>query len=219
MRFREPKTNIVIVGKWNPFVFSPDWVRMHLAPQGENIHVAFPIGDPQAPVRISFGSMVLLPSSTRLEITTTDAPTSNSVDAMGTLAQQILNLLPHTPLIGLGVNLWFEETDSAETVFQYFAFSDAPRMSAEQYELKDTSIARAYGLAQDWILNLQVGYTPSTARLDFNFHRNVTSADQARAALAAHPPSTRLAEALEFTETVYDLTLEPANDPANGVNT
>lgn len=208
MRFRDSKSNVVLVGKWNPFVFSPEWVRQHLAHPDQAVSLAFPIGDPQAPIRITFGSTVLFPSNGRLEITTTAGPTPTGVDGLGDLARTILTLLPHTPIAAVGINFWLDETDSPESIFQSFVFSDAPRMSAERYALRETTISRSYALADDWVLNLQVGYTPTVAKVDFNFHLNVTGAIQAAEAIAATPCSARLAEAIAFIDTVYDLPVD-----------
>jgi len=54
--------SIVVLGAWNPSIFTPEWIVNNLAESEEcDVQVAFPIDDPTAPRRMTFDGITLFP--------------------------------------------------------------------------------------------------------------------------------------------------------------
>ena len=51
--------NIVLLGAWNPAIFSESWVTENLAESADSaVTVAYPIDDPNAPRKIDFEGII-----------------------------------------------------------------------------------------------------------------------------------------------------------------
>lgn len=195
--------NLVVRGQWNQAIFSPDWVRTHLRQGQDQVTLALPVNNPAAPFRVSFDSFSLHCGAERLEIHTTQALTPASVTACQQLAIQILQLLPHTPVTAVGMNVRVLDTDNPDRVYAHFAYGDAGRMPADRYVLQWTDLRRKYRVSDHTSLNLSIGYDPQTVRMEFNYHSDVARSQEAVERLTNPPCAERLAEVHRFLETVY----------------
>lgn len=211
MRFRDDPFDVVLVGRWNPFIFSPEWVKQYLRSTETPVIVAFPIGDPSAPVRITFDDIAFFPGQSRLEI----RPESRSIhkaDAAMKVAIKILELLPHTPISAVGVNFRLEDSIAPDQVYSCFSFYDNQRISADKYTIRETTLTRQYRLSDGSLLNLQIVYSPERVIMEFNFHSDVDNARNASERLMRCPPSRRLIEVKEFLGSVYDINIDALED-------
>lgn len=208
MRFREPSSNLVVVGRWNQFVFSPEWIVENLqGGQGKAV-LLFPVGDPTAPLRIELEHFILLPGAMRLEVLPRAQPTADSLAGACTLVSRILQLLPHTPVSGIGLNFMLEETDNPEAISTKLTLGDASRIDSVRYQWQETVIQRKFTRAENRFMNLTVQLTSRSALLDVNFHADVTNATSAIRALDEQTPESYLEEINQFVSSVYGLSIE-----------
>ncbi len=178
----KPKDNswaVVVAGAWNRMIFTPEWVGKKVF-QVDIVDALVPLM-PGLPTRYQIPNMELAVQETKLvgrprqyEITVLEQ-TEKSV-------LTILNLLPHTPIRGVGVNFAFVEEHPGPELLTHFnlkgdaAITNSWEISAKQ--IKRKLVTRD----DDMILNLTVSYT-SNATVEFNghFHCDVTDAETAAA--------------------------------------
>lgn len=198
----------IIVGQWNPNIFRPNWVKQNLAPEGgDTIEVAFPISDPTLPPRVLIGDIFVFPSNGKLDIRTENL-TKDGLSKTVDMAINCLNLLSHTPVSAIGVNVGFTSSaEEAASILQLFTFSDDAKIDSENYKLQGTEIKRTYNL-DDCILNLGISYNTVDIKVDFNFHFNVASTDEARQKISDNTAAISYDRASAFLKDTYDLEIE-----------
>jgi len=202
----------VIIGQWNPNIFKPDWVQKHLANnENDSVEIAFPIGDPSLPPRIHLGDVLIFPSQGKLDIKAQN-PTKENLTSTTTVAKKCLELLAHTPISALGINVGFTgSSDDAESIIKLFSFDDAALIDSNTFKFQGAEVKRAFKL-DDCILNLRITYNITDIKVDFNFHF-----DSKDTADAIHKIVNPSAEALynmasDFLKNTYDLDIEGTED-------
>lgn len=200
--------SIVIVGRWNPFIFSPDWVTTHLRDGDDTaVRIGIPVDNAEGPRQIAFEHTRLYPSTTRLDIRP-EAPALDQMREIERTARKVLDLLPHTPVSALGINFEFHEQAEREAIQSNFVLSDAGQIDASAYQLTQTRLRRAFSARGQSTLNLTITWDSSMVSTDFNFHKEIPNAHAAIAALDEVPVADRYTEAVRFLERVYGLEVE-----------
>jgi hypothetical protein len=109
----EPKSiTILCVGNWNKKIFTPNWVSsniFHLPPDA-------PYEGTVNPNEYEFGykhnNLTLIPKDTAVEIKLEKFDKETN-DLASKVLIEIIELLPHTPLKGVGVNISYEVADNS----------------------------------------------------------------------------------------------------------
>lgn len=197
--------NILIVGRWNPSVFSPEWIRSNVI--DSEISLAIPVGDIDAPPRISVSNVHLFPARNLLDARPTEMD-EGAFQSVGSVASKIVGLLPHTPLNASGINIRFVEDTSLDNLLRDFQFDDAGKISHTKYALLKSKISRSFSLADGGILNLSLNHEANSVIVEFNFHTLSTDAATIQSKLAPENIAARVEEAKAFMYETYDLTLE-----------
>lgn len=201
--------SIVIVGRWNPHIFTPTWVKQNLCMSGESeVALAIPVDDPDAPNQLAFEGIRLYPSRTKLDIRP-DQPTIEGMLKSAGVATKVLDLLGHTPISAVGVNFGFAEPKAHEKLTKVFSHSDAGDIDSEKFKLQTTEIARAFRLADDRQMNLRLQYfVGQPIAVYFNFHQPASTAEDTKLAVVEAQVRANFDLSLEFLDTAYGLALE-----------
>jgi hypothetical protein len=157
------RTNIVIVGKWNRFILNPDWVSRTLF-DSDKIQVEFSF-DLLLPPRYVYDSIRLTTLDDRVIVT----PLSNSDECMKiteAIALKLINLLPHTPVSGLGYNYGFTYDD--HHINEIVCFNDVFDRVLES-SLYRAVVKRNYQF-EDYTLNVEHTQMENGLNIDFNYH-------------------------------------------------
>lgn len=199
--------NILILGRWNPSIFSPQWVRANVAGAGDEVMLALPIGNPAAPLRISFAGVQLFTAPDFLEIKPS-ALDDASIDACARVADNILALLSHTPITAIGVNVRFEDAAASTELDPLFLFPDQGLIDPVKYPVISSSVARCFDLGQQDLLNLTVTQQKDNYVLEFNFHTDSQDIEVVRSRVSPNCVRRRLEQARDFLKDTYNATIE-----------
>lgn len=100
-------STLVVVGKWNIHVFSPEWVKANVF-NGEEIQISISL--PIGPFQFKGKSFELTVNDNRIHFELTSRDESARIDTVKAL-RVILRLLSQTPVTAFGINFIYD-TDS-----------------------------------------------------------------------------------------------------------
>lgn len=200
---------IVLAGAWNVRVFSPEWVGRRLL-DGRPMSIEVPIGPAPLHFRYTADGLNLLPSSDRLIIGVHKADLVSLQKAEAT-AKKALELLPHTPISALGINLGFDDQEPNEHLRALFRMPDLDPLSGFGCKVKRTAIERSLEV-EGTILNVtHLLDAEGRAEVLFNFHHDATTAEIAGNLLDDRAEKC-LKLARDFMSKVYECSLEDVDE-------
>lgn len=122
-------TSVVVLGSFNPAIVQPAWLAKNgLVPPSEAESVDLDAVHDEF-VRASFPWGTVQTMRDRFEVSTTDeAP---SAEPIRDLAVGALDLLPHTPVTGFGINHWAHYRTESEEAWHALGFRLVPRSNWE----------------------------------------------------------------------------------------
>lgn len=181
--------NIVLVGGWNRNIITPQWVASSLANVDE-AGFQLAIDDPTFPFRILFDDYVLTVRADRLQLHS-HIVTADRFNGAASLAHDLLELLPHTPISALGINFAWQEPDPPPELLPLFILNDTTAIADEGRSVTETAIKRSFPW-KDGVLTFTIVLKPQGHVVaDFNFHWIVTSAAGAQQYLKDRPSEAR----------------------------
>lgn len=208
MRAKKDSFSIVVLGSWNPSIFSQDWIQKYLCqPETKNFTIAFPLDDPTAPRKIDFEDISIFPGRKQLLL----QPQTTNIDGMkkcSNVTAKILQLLIHTPVTHCGINFSFEENNQLEKIFGVLGFVDGPSIDAQKYKLEGSSASRKFRLVDGNILNLILSDNQGIGQIGFNFHYELFDIEKYRVMFESNHVEDRFNEAMTFCQSAYGLTLD-----------
>ena len=212
MRAKNNSFSIVLIGAWNPSIFSQDWLLKYVCEEGTNdISVAFPIDDPTAPRKIDFNGLSIYPGRKQLVLTPVK-PTVEGIKICAEIATKILNVLIHTPIVMCGINFAFEEENNLGDIFGALNLSDENKIDNNSYRLELKNSSRQFRLSDGNILNLMLSDEDSKGQIKFNFHYELGDIIMYRNLLTSARVEGLFSEAVDFCKNVYGLNLEEFNE-------
>jgi hypothetical protein len=196
---------IAIIGRWNVSIFNPDWLGKNLFDNKELL-VDFPM-EPGLPLRITGDNVLLIPHSDRIVFGAKEG-TDAYLQHMEALTVKLLGILPHTPVMAVGVNFGYEVEPIPEQIRGTFKNPHAEKFVT--YEMETLSKSFKWGCKHDdQIINMDFELSGDRLLVKFNFHSDSQNADKAIEAIRDRVVAHRV-----FTERildeVYDLRLEEA---------
>jgi len=204
--------SIVIIGAWNPSIFSSEWVSKYLCENNEcQVSIAFPISDPTAPRKLSFEDVHLFPGRKQLTIAP-ESPTLSGMEKCATILRAILDNLPHTPVSSMGINYVFGESDNTSQLADALIPSDTSKILQSRY-VRQTTITRVLARdADNYLLNLALTNNSDEHILSFNFHYDLNSVEGYKALLSSETINAHYQDSLDISSAVYGLTLDGNED-------
>jgi hypothetical protein len=196
---------IVLIGRWNVSIFNPEWLGKNLFDNKELL-VDFPM-EPGLPLRITGDNVLMIPHSDRIVFGAKEG-TDAYLHHMEALALKLLGILPHTPVMAVGVNFGYEVEPIPEEIRSAFKNPHAEKFVT--YELETLSKSFKWGCKHDdQIVNMEFELSGDKLLVKFNFHSDSQDTDKAIEAIR-----DRVVVHRAFTESildeVYDLRLEEA---------
>ena len=172
------KTQIVIIGLWNTSILVPKWFQ-------KNIPDFYPSEAPQLQIamnqpfslKYNLKKIELQASTNKLALTTLEESKSSYVD-LTKLATDILDRLPHTPIIAIGHNICFALKEKEK-----FKFKEAnDKEHAAEFYLKAGLVGGvdmqniSHTIPQEnYLINLTYSINNKQKTLLFNYHYEVTN--------------------------------------------
>jgi hypothetical protein len=195
--------SITLAGLWNPGIFSYKWLGEHVFERTE-IKIEYPTM-PGVPVRYSANSVFIVPSGERVILAPTawrDEPLKTCEDC----ARKILALLPHTPVMAVGVNLAFREPAPDQATL---ALLSCPVLAAaERKDFPHTAFFAQVSVPQGpFLMNVTMRPTHEAIDFAFNFHADVPNATFGEQILEGQFLRSRNT-ATQFLLNVFDLSVE-----------
>lgn len=188
--------NLVVLGHFNTLILTPRFCDEHIA-QGE-VTVDVP-NHVKLPPRLNFDGVSLLVVDGRLVVSPHKLTAEGLAAAEGVTAK-VMELLPHTPVTGAGVNFqWtLPRASKATAVLQP---SDAPELSALGAKVEHTVVRRKVvkGGAK---IGLVVESDDAGPRVSVNFHHDTPSSGAVRDALTGKTTAL-LGQAQQLVEKLY----------------
>lgn len=103
----KPNTvSIIIIGNWNPRIFTPSWIKLNLFSLSEDADLQGLVNFEDLDFAFKYEGIVIIPKFNSIEINIEDYEEDKGI-LVGTIATKILELLPQTPIKALGVNIGF----------------------------------------------------------------------------------------------------------------
>lgn len=201
--------NVIVVGAWNPAIFSPEWAKEHLA-QDKTLDVilAIPMPLTSRPPRLTVEGVNLYPSEAALMVDCVEYNDA-AIDACASKFQKVAELLPHTPVNAVGINFRFwGDLDDSEELANLFTFSDAGKIDSAKFCLSGALIKRAFKLSDSTILNLSLDTSFGNLRVEFNFHTDIRLISEAAVKTSSEQIRMARDKALLFLHDVYGIELD-----------
>ena len=196
---------VVLAGAWNTSIFSPPWVGKHLFSGEKELGMEAGMVPNAHFFRYRAQGILVIPKDDRLIIGAT-APQNEVLDQMEQAACKTLKLLPHTPLVGVGINFGSVEESPSEELLTLFDMNDLGRLSNTGSEVIGVELNRQLRVESD-ILNVKHVLRDGVVEIHLNFHYDTDSTDKAREYLGGRVCSKREC-ATKFLTDVYDLMVE-----------
>jgi len=195
--------NVIILGKWNPAIFSPQWVGQHVF-EGEEMEVEFPITPGLSP-RYKAGRVMITLQGDRLLV----KPLQTDDESMRSAEQKavrILDCLPHTPVRAVGINFRYVESQPANGLSRMFEFADSDRIREFGYDKDCVEILRHLDKDNAKLTFKMSQSSDGSLILDFNHHSDVLDAVMAREVIREHVVE-RCSQTTEFITGVCNLSM------------
>lgn len=197
--------NIVLSGHWDALIFTPDWIRTHVA-SAKEVGVDLPTVA-ALPPRLIFDGIYLLVVENKL-LLGARKPDDAALGHMEEAASRVLKLLPHTPLTATGVNFAFVE-EQPGALAKAMTPHEADAIASAKLQLRGGTVRRSALLGEqaiNWTLEPR---EQGKTLLSFNFHFDTPSASQALSSLRMSLVKLK-SQAYELCNKLYGETIAAA---------
>jgi hypothetical protein len=166
--------NVVVVGAWNTAILSPDGVRRRLfdLPDGTPIELEVQVDRP-GPFRIGHEGLVVIPIASRLEVATRTS-TPESLERACRLCQRALQILPETPVSGVGVNVRYRFDELPDQILDLIRAPIDVELADADFQVQGGITKRSITLTPG-LVNVEITQSQAINKLEFNFHRDSTA--------------------------------------------
>lgn len=207
MRYNEDSCSIVIPGRWNKYILTPEWIGNNIFNE-EKLKVEYPINNPDLPTRyVSSEDVVFIPSIHRITFLLNSSFSTDILKKIVAMNQKILKLLSYTPILGLGINFSFQEDVGNFSHLDQFELPDNDKFLDKFFETQVTEIKREFKY-DNTTLNFSIANNNTVINFNFNYHYDVLTVKEASDVLNEDILINCRDKSLNLLETIYDLKLE-----------
>jgi hypothetical protein len=192
---------LVVVGKWNIAILSPEWLAKEVFKQ-ESIAIMYPIMGDIFPV-FEANSMRVVARPDRVIFT----PLKNDADTLKRIedaAINILRILQYTPVSAFGENFHFIVDPPEDSVSAALDIRDSELVAAEG-RVGGVTVKRSIEL-DEHRLNITVARVQQKQKIELNYHYDVPNATAAADSLSG-TFAQNLKHGLDLLHRVYNLEL------------
>jgi len=201
--------NIVIVGGWNKSIFTPQWVSSKLFKKS-GILYEFPLNI-NAPPRYTDNEVRLFIETNKI-ILSALVPSDENLNKIEQLAINVVELLPHTPVISFGINFGFVEDIEKSSILNNFNINDNADITEIMGEIIETNITRTIKI-ENVLLNFNIIKNQQKISIDFNIHFTINEALDVKNIFIKKSFIKYKNEILSILKNLYDL--EPSTEEEN----
>ena len=175
MKEKENIAHFVIVGAWNKYILTQEWVANYLLTGEQNIQMQIPV-NMDASLKFITNDLSLCVLKDRFELSVI-----NRIEPVFRRATSIIRtmvrLLPHTPVSSFGINSTFSCSGEEVGDRINFVASDIGLLAAKEMPLQMQSIMRCVKMSDNCFLNLNLHRDENTQEVifDFNYNYNLRS--------------------------------------------
>ena len=175
MKEKENISHFVILGSWNKYILTQDWVKNYLLPNEESIQIQIPVNmDASLKFVTKDLTVSIVKDRFELSVINKSEPIIRKATA---IVREIVRLLPHTPVFSFGVNSTFYCSTTEASGKIDFKDSDIELLAVKGMPLQMQSTLRCVKVSDNCFLNLTLQRDENTQEvtLDFNFNYNIKS--------------------------------------------
>jgi hypothetical protein len=157
--------SIVLVGSWNKYIFTPEWLKGKLSL--DSIKMQIDVNDLSKPYRFSNDDFVIMPSWNNIIISPSKY-TDDNLQQTNKVAFDIRNSLLETPIRAIGFNINYE--DLTGPIFEEFTALETKYNGYDPlYTCQRCKIERQHELGECY-LNVTFQKVNSSIKAFLNFH-------------------------------------------------
>ncbi|MYB94663.1 hypothetical protein F4054_14530 [Candidatus Poribacteria bacterium] len=213
MKLSKPSNALVIVGGWNRYIFTQDWIKRYLFPEEEfkiDMLVSQDFNAQFISPRILSKEVELLFQENRLNFNPVENNNEN-LDRIQEIALQLADYLPHTPVTGYGVNFLFTENEVSDDLINLIRPRDLEKIEQFGGSLTGEQYNR-HLMLNGRILNTIIRLEGENVDFDLNFHFNIRDLLGFKSAISETSILELKQEAAQFITEIYNLELEGADE-------
>lgn len=163
---------LVVVGSWNKYIFSEEWVIANILGEGVRYTIQYPL-NALGSLKFSlenvtfyiFGDRLLFQLNNDLDL---------SYREIIRTARKIFQKLIHTPVTALGVNFIYQTSDNLGMLNQLPKNEDL--VKAIGHDISSSELSRTFKLSENETLNFKVEQKDKNANIfNFNFDFGIKS--------------------------------------------
>lgn len=204
MRLDARRPVVVLTGAWNPAIFNPGWVGLHLLgiPKGQTVTVRIvqSMPDMKQVTYVADSNIGYYADFTRVEFYSNSYETEGIRSLAQTIAR-LLETLPHTPFGHFGINFLFIEENPSTALLDKFQSAD--RID-EFYRIATQEFLARIIYGDKCQLNLKRTVNENTATFDFNYHHTLTNPSDL-SMITTEYLKTLLTDSKEKLRQIYDI--------------
>ncbi len=174
MRVKEGSFTIILVGHWNKYILTPDWIGKNIFKDDQiGVEVAFNIALPNRYISQK-NNVILVPTSNNVTLVSLK-PEDQCLENVETFAHELVLLLPATPVQAYGFNFGYTEKIN-DDLMKMFDFNDDGWFKEQEIATTHKSIHRRI-IVEDTAVNLRISHDNESISFDFNYHYDVKSTE------------------------------------------
>lgn len=175
MKEKENIPHFVILGSWNKYILTQDWVKNYLLSDEESIQIQIPL-NMDASLKFATKDLTVCIIKDRFELCIINK-SEPIIRKATSIIREVVRLLPHTPVLSFGINSTFfcSVTEAGNRI--NFNTSDIELLATKDMPLQMQSILRCVKISDNCFLNLSLQRDENTQEVvfDFNFNYNIKS--------------------------------------------
>ncbi len=214
MSLRPERWNVIVVGRWNRSIFTPERIgkRLFGLDDPQQLEVLVPM-DGVSPylVKDPRQGLIVTLEGTRLEITLEQWNFESLRSAMET-GVKVLDWLPETPVTAVGFNVRYQSDEMSPDLAGFVRSSADGALASLGYDISGRTVGRSVPFG-DGVLNLSFAQGTDGSSFACNFHRAASAPGDLREWLSM--PIERISEAVRDLVGALSLDIEERVDVAD----
>ena len=164
---------LVIVGSWNKYIFSEEWIVSNILGEGVKYSIQYPL-NALGSLRFSLENFTFCIFGERLVFQLNNNSETSYKEVIKT-ARKIFQKLIHTPVTAMGVNFLFRSNKSFNIV-EYMP-QNSELVQHIGYDIVSSEITRTFKISENEVLNFKIELKDEVNIFNFNFNYNIKSLD------------------------------------------
>lgn len=162
---------LVIVGSWNKYIFSEEWIVSNILGEGVKYSIQYPL-NALGSLRFSLENFSFCIFGERLVFQLNNNSETSYKEVVKT-ARKIFQKLIHTPVTALGVNFLFRSNKSVNIIEDLPQNTELAQLIG--HDIISSEITRTFKISENETLNFKIELKDEVNIFNFNFNYNIKS--------------------------------------------